>query len=43
MPIEYHGSGHIAALSDADGIIPIPVGIAEIKKGEVVDVRQIRA
>jgi len=40
-PIEYHGSGHIHALSFADGIISIPIGVECLKKGEMVDVRQI--
>ena len=40
-PIEYHGSAHINALSDAFGIIAIPIGIAELKEGELTDVRQI--
>ncbi|PKP33093.1 MAG: molybdopterin molybdenumtransferase MoeA [Bacteroidetes bacterium HGW-Bacteroidetes-17] len=40
-PIDYHGSAHINALSDAFGIISIPVGISELKEGELVDVRQL--
>ncbi|NIP22764.1 MAG: molybdopterin molybdenumtransferase MoeA [Phycisphaerae bacterium] len=39
--IEYHGSAHINALSEADGVICIPTGIAEIKEGTTVAVRQI--
>lgn len=39
--IEYHGSAHISSLSFADGIISIPIGVSEIKKGAVVDVRPI--
>ena len=39
--IEYHGSGHIHALSHADGLIAFPQGIDTIKKGEIIDVRQI--
>ncbi|MDP2038905.1 MAG: molybdopterin molybdotransferase MoeA [Ignavibacteria bacterium] len=39
--IEYHGSAHISALAFADGIISVPIGVSEIKKGTVVDVRQI--
>lgn len=39
--IEYHGSAHISSLSFADGIISIPIGVSEIKKGTVVDVRPI--
>ena len=39
--IEYHGSAHINALCGADGLICIPAGVAEIKKGDSVAVRQI--
>lgn len=39
--VEYHGSGDISALSDADGIISVPVGKATIMKGEMVVVRHI--
>ena len=41
MPVEYHGSAHVHALVFADGLISIPIGITELKKGEMVDVRQI--
>jgi molybdopterin molybdotransferase len=40
-PVEFHGSAHVAALPDADGIIIIPVGIKTIEKGKIVSVRQI--
>ncbi len=39
--IEYHGSAHINALSEADGLLCIPTGTAEIKEGTTVAVRQI--
>jgi molybdopterin molybdotransferase len=39
--IEYHGSAHINALCEADGLICIPAGIAEVKEGTTVAVRQI--
>jgi molybdopterin molybdotransferase len=39
--IEYHGSAHINALTNADLLMMIPKGIKEIKKGDLVDVRQI--
>ncbi|MDH4240275.1 MAG: molybdopterin molybdotransferase MoeA [Phycisphaerae bacterium] len=39
--IEYHGSAHINALSEADGLLCMPAGIAEIKEGTTVAVRQI--
>ncbi|NOZ35015.1 MAG: molybdopterin molybdotransferase MoeA [Chlorobi bacterium] len=41
LPLEYHGSAHIHALSFADGLISFPSGIDTLKKGELVDVRQI--
>lgn len=41
FPIEYHGSAHIHALVFADGLISLPIGVTELKKGEIVDVRQI--
>ena len=40
-PVEYHGSAHINALCDAQGLICIPVGTKEIQRGTVVTVRQI--
>jgi molybdopterin molybdotransferase len=40
-PVEYHGSAHISALPEADGIIAIPVGKQTFEKGEIVSVRQI--
>jgi len=39
--VEYHGSAHISAIPDADGIIAIPVGKKSLEKGEIVNVRQI--
>ncbi len=41
IPIDYHGSAHVHALVFADGLISIPIGCMELKKGELVDVRQI--
>ncbi|MCX6259271.1 MAG: molybdopterin molybdotransferase MoeA [Bacteroidia bacterium] len=40
-PVEYHGSAHISALPEADGIIAMPVGKQIFEKGEIVSVRQI--
>ncbi len=37
--IEYHGSGHIAAMTVAEGLVFLPVGCAELKAGERVRVR----
>lgn len=38
-PLEYHGSAHINALTNADGFAFIPIGIKNLKKGDFVDVR----
>lgn len=38
-PAEYHGSAHINALTQAYGLMSIPIGTLEIKKGELADVR----
>jgi molybdopterin molybdotransferase len=40
-PVEYHGSAHMNALCEADGLICVPIGTAEIPEGAFVDVRQI--
>lgn len=37
--IDYHGSAHIGAICNADGVIVIPVGETLTAKGTVVDVR----
>ncbi|MFO7948219.1 MAG: molybdopterin molybdotransferase MoeA [Armatimonadota bacterium] len=36
-PVEYHGSAHLLALSDADGFFAIPQGVTELPAGERVD------
>ncbi len=41
IPLEYHGSAHINALTMAHGLIAIPIGQTKIEKGEFVDVRLI--
>lgn len=41
LPVEFHGSAHISAISDSFGIVSLPVGIKSIEKGEIVSVRQI--
>ncbi len=40
-PVEYHGSAHINALCEADGLISIDIGVAEIERGTTVSVRII--
>jgi molybdopterin molybdotransferase len=39
--IDYHGSGHINALSNADGLICIDAGVDEIREGTQVKLRLI--
>jgi molybdopterin molybdotransferase len=41
MPIDFHGSAHITALSYSDGLISLKPGIKSLMKGEIVNVRQI--
>lgn len=41
FPVDFHGSAHIAALSLADAVISIKPGQNILKKGEIVNVRQI--
>lgn len=40
-PVEYHGSAHLASLSQANALLRVPTNIKEIVKGSVVYVRQI--
>jgi molybdopterin molybdotransferase len=40
-PVEYHGSANITALCDADGLVSIDQGEAELEKGKIVQVRLI--
>jgi len=40
-PVEYHGSAHISAFADAEGIIAVAEGKKNIAKGEIVSVRQV--
>lgn len=39
--VPYHGSAHLNALADADGLIRIEVGVQEILEGTQVDVRPL--
>lgn len=41
QPVEYHGTAHISSYASAFGIVPIPIGVSEIKEGELVEVRLI--
>jgi molybdopterin molybdotransferase len=40
-PVEYHGSAHILALCNADGLISFEIGVAKIEKGAMISVRLI--
>ncbi|MEI8115583.1 MAG: gephyrin-like molybdotransferase Glp [Bacteroidia bacterium] len=41
IPIEYHGSAHIHAYTMAHGIMEIPQGVLNLKKGEISGVRPL--
>ncbi|MCX6251388.1 MAG: molybdopterin molybdotransferase MoeA [Bacteroidetes bacterium] len=41
IPVEYHGSAHINAYTNADGIVSMAIGQSVLKKGELVNVRQV--
>ena len=41
-PVLYHGSAHFFALSQADGLVEIPVGVATVAAGTSVLVRWLR-
>ncbi|MGA2059894.1 MAG: molybdopterin molybdotransferase MoeA [Thermoguttaceae bacterium] len=36
IPVEYHGSAHLTALSEADGLFIVPLGISSIPAGQPV-------
>ena len=40
-PVEYHGSAHINAMTQAQGLVAVPIGTEELPKGSTVNVRQI--
>lgn len=41
VTVDYHGSAHINALPDSFGMFAVPIGVNQVKKGEIIDVRQI--
>ena len=41
IPVEFHGSAHINALSEASYLMEVPKDVKTIQKGEKVNVRQI--
>jgi len=40
-PVEYHGSAHILAISQADALLTVPAGVSELEEGTVVRVRPL--
>lgn len=40
-PLEYHGSAHLNSYQNADGMASFPIGVNELKKGTIIDVRPI--
>jgi molybdopterin molybdotransferase len=38
-PVEYHGTAHISSYALADGVVSLPIGVAELNKESMVDVR----
>jgi molybdopterin molybdotransferase len=40
-PVAYHGSAHLNALSDADGLVRLEIGVNELAEGTQVDVRPL--
>lgn len=40
-PLEYFGSGHLHSYQKADGIASFPIGLTELNKGTIIDVRRI--
>lgn len=41
VPVAYHGSAHLNALADADGLIRVEKGVATLEEGTEVDVRPL--
>jgi molybdopterin molybdotransferase len=41
VPVEFHGSAHINALSRAAHLMEVPKGVEKLEKGELVDVRPV--
>lgn len=41
VPVDFHGSAHLTALSDAEGLVALKPGLKSLIKGDIVNVRQI--
>ncbi len=39
VPLDYHGSAHIQVMTQADGIVVVPIGLAGFETGDTVRVR----
>ncbi|HPF94659.1 MAG TPA: hypothetical protein PLV65_11985, partial [Tenuifilaceae bacterium] len=39
--LNYHGSAHIFALAQAQFMVMVPIGISQLKKGDLVNVRSV--
>ncbi len=42
-PLQYHGSAHLLALREADGLFQVPIGTAELSAGEIVVFTPLRS
>jgi len=40
-PVRYHGSAHLNALAEADGLVRLEIGVREVPQGAQVDVRPL--
>jgi len=40
-PVRYHGSAHLNALAEADGLVRVEIGVREVPQGSPVDVRAL--
>ena len=43
LPLDYHGSSMLSVLSAAEGLARLEIGVARRAKGELIDVRLLRA
>jgi len=40
VPVNYHGAAHINALTQANALFMMPIGVSKFSKGDLVDVRR---
>jgi len=43
QPLQYHGSAHLLALGQADGLFQVPIGVAELSAGDTVVFTPLRS